>query len=30
LREAKGDFESSQEFEDFWRAKGLKREGSKR
>jgi hypothetical protein len=30
LREGRGDFESPEEFEDFWRAKGLKRENSKR
>lgn len=30
LRKGKGHFESSEEFEDFWRAKGLERESSKR
>ncbi len=30
LRKAKGDFRSSEAFEDFWRARGLQREKSKR
>jgi len=30
LRDGKGDFKSPKEFENFWRAKGLKREGSRR
>lgn len=30
LRAGKGDFDSPQEFESFWRAKGLKRENNKR
>ncbi len=29
LRKGKGDFDSSDEFENFWRAKGLRRENSK-